>query len=336
LKIFDLSDIHSLPHSFANIFNSNSWLSVISKTYGIEFKIVVNSKKQIILPFCLLEDDFFPSVKSIPFGDYTLLNYPQTELYEALQFLRETYPNHYIETTIVDQEEPNIDNFTSSKTGSLIQINIAKWKESRDWKEAYERNIRNALNNGLAVKISTSVDSLDGFYQLHEQLRINKFSKLPQPYRFFTNIHKEYIANKKGFLLEAWNKDILIASWVILEYNNILYYKLGASNSKYLQLRPNDLLFRSLMQYGSDQGFKTIDLGYSGATKSYEGLVRFKSKEGGKIMPIFHLEHFPENFDFSLLNKKTNYLSSITNKAIGSKDIEIIRQISNNNYHKFA
>jgi hypothetical protein len=82
--------------------------------------------------------------------------------------------------------------------------------------------------------------------------------------------------------------------------------------------------------------FKTIDLGYSGATKSYEGLRRFKSKEGGEMMSIFHLEYFPKYFDVTLLINKTNHLNNITKMAIGSKNIEIIRQASDNNYHKFA
>jgi hypothetical protein len=255
LKIINYSDIQSLPASFTNLFNSNTWLSVISQTYEIDFKFVANSNNQLILPFCLLDDEFFPTFKSIPFGDYTLLNYPDTDLSDVLQILRETYPDRYIETTIVSKEVPVINNFTNTETGSLIQINIAKWKESRDWKEAYERNIRNAINYGLAVKISNSLDSLNGFYNLHEQLRINKFNKLPQPFRFFTNIHKEFIAKENGFMLEAWNKNILVASWVIIKHKDILYYKLGASSSEYLHLRPNDLLFRPLMQYGSDKGF---------------------------------------------------------------------------------
>ena len=336
MKIFNLSEIQSFPPYYKNLFNSKRWLSVISKTYKIDFKCVINSNHQFMLPFCLLEDKFFPTVKSIPFGDYTLINYPEPELSETLQFLRETYPERYVETTVVSKKIPVINKFTSINTGSLIQINIAKWKESRDWKEAYERNIRNALNYGLAVKISSSLESLNRFYILHEQLRINKFNKLPQPFRFFTNIYNEFVAQKKGFLLEVWNKDILIASWLILKHRDILYYKMGASIPEYLKLRPNDLLFRSLMQYGSDQGFKIIDLGYSGATKSYEGLIRFKKKEGGEMIPIFHLEYFPENFKKTYLQKKTNYLTSITKKAIDTNNIEIIRKTSNNNYHKFA
>ncbi len=331
-----LTDIQSFPASYTNLFNSNDWLSVISNSYGINFNAVIDNNHQFFLPFCLLEDEFFSSVKSIPFSDYTLIDYSEDTLDDALQFLRETYSDRCIETTVISKKAPSIKHFKSTKTGFLIRIDIQKWKESRDLKKAYEKNIRNALNNGLIAKISTSLDSLTGFYELHEQLRINKFYRLPQPVRFFTAIYNGFLCKEKGFLLEAWYKDTLLASWFILKHRDTLYYKFGASNSNYLHMRPNDLLFRSLMQYGSDKGFKTVDLGYSGATKSYEGLIRFKSKEGGEKIPIYHLEYFPENLSATLLNKKTNYLNSITKKAIDSKDINIIRKTSDEFYGRFA
>lgn len=336
MKIINALEIQKITSSNIHLFNSFQWLKVISNTYGIEFKAVFDESSKHILPFCLLNDKYFSSVKSIPFGDYTLIHYPNEFLIEVLSLLRKTYPERYIETTVVNSTSPHVEDYTSLNTGFLIQIDIGKWKESSDWKDTYERNIRNALNYGLAVKVSASLDSLTGFYKLHEQLRINKFKKLPQPFHFFTNIFNELIIKKKGFFLEAWNKDILIASWLILENNDILYYKFGASDLHSLNLRPNDLLFRSLMQIGNDREFQTVDLGFSGASKEYEGLIRFKSKEGGQKIPIFHLEYFPEGFDKTLMRTRTNYLKNITEKAIDSNDINVIIQTSNHDYHRFA
>jgi lipid II:glycine glycyltransferase (peptidoglycan interpeptide bridge formation enzyme) len=186
------------------------------------------------------------------------------------------------------------------------------------------------------VRISNDFESVRAFYKLHEHLRINKFKKLPQPYIFFIHLYEEFIINRRGFLLEAWNKSELIASWVILIHNKTLFYKMGASNPSQLHLRPNDLLFRSLMQYCSDNGFQTVDLGFSGTAKSYEGLIRFKSKEGGEKLPIYKIEYFPPGFDMSLIIKKTNYLNETTRKAIGSNDLSVIKEVSEKHYGEFA
>jgi hypothetical protein len=336
MKIISQEKISQFRGGCSNLFNSYEWLKVISKTYQINFSAIIEENAGFILPFCHIKDRFYPSIKSIPFGDYTLNSCNDELLNAALQLIKSEYPESYIETSLVKNVDPLIDEFNVVKYGYLIQIDIKKWKESRDWKEAYERNIRNALNYGLAVKINTSANGLENFYRLHEQLRIKKFNKLPQPIRFFSAIHDEFIRKNKGFLLEAWDKSNLIASWLILEHKKTLYYKFGASDIKHLYLRPNDLLFRSLMQYGSDKGFKTIDLGFSGATKSYEGLIRFKSKEGGVKIPIYRVERYPEDFDYNVLKRKSEYLSKITQTALESKDLSVIRKTSDEHYGEFA
>jgi len=335
LRIIEQKEIIKYTGNCFNLFNATNWLNVLSRTYNLKFQAVVDDNG-FILPFCHIKERFFSSVKSIPFGDYTLNNCDNNLLNESLHFLKTKFPESYIETSVVKNLDSNFGDFSVSKYGYLIQIDIKKWKESRNWKEAYERNIRNALNYGLAVKINKTYEGLENFYRLHEQLRIKKFKKLPQPKRFFSAIYDEFIKHNKGFLLEAWDKNKLIASWVILEHGQILYYKFGASDLVHLSLRPNDLLFRSLMQYGSDKGFKTIDLGFSGATKSYEGLIRFKSKEGGVKTPIYRIERYPENFNYNILNQKSEYLTKITTAALETKSISIIRKTSDEHYGEFA
>ena len=193
-----------------------------------------------------------------------------------------------------------------------------------------------ARDKGIVVQSKRNRVALTRFYRLHEHLRVYKFKKLPQPLRFFNAIYEEMIKQGKGFLLEAWNKNNLIASWLILSHYETLYYKMGASDPNHLHLRPNDLLFRSLMQYGSDHGFKTIDLGFSGASKSYEGLIRFKSKEGGDKTPIYRVERYPNDFDMNLLAKRTGYLTHLTKKAIDSNDLALIKETSEQHYGEFA
>jgi hypothetical protein len=334
MKIIDLIEYGNLfTKKCSTLFNCYSWLSILRKTYGLEIKVVINNENDFFLPFSILEDN---CIKSIPFGDYILINYPKVELNRALELLKETYPEHYFNISIVSKEYPIIKDFVQTKKGLLNQINIKKWKESRDWETAYERNIRNALNYGLAVKISNSFESVVNFYKLHEQLRITKFKKLPQPFVFFNNIFEEFIVNRKGFILEAWSKESLIASWVILINNDVLYYKFGASDAKYLHLKPNDLLFRSLMQYGSDNKFRTIDLGFSGTAKAYEGLIRFKSKEGGDKTPIYQIEQLPDEFNINIQNDKAKDLNELVSKAIDSNNLDIIREASKLYYHMFA
>ena len=326
----------SLPEDFENnLFTSKKWLSVISKTYGIDFFVVANNDLSFLLPFCQI-NNYFSAMKSIPFSDYTLINYSEDFLKEALLLLKKTFPEYYIETTVINKKSPDIEGYSSIINGFLVQINIPAWKISSVWKDSYERNIRKALNYGIEIKVSNEKSSVEKFYAIHEQLRINKFNKLPQPKRFFNAIYSSFIDNDSGFFLEAWHKEKLLASWLILKHNETLYYKFGASDLRYLNMRPNDLLFRTLMQYGSENGFKTVDLGFSGASKSYEGLLRFKRKEGGEKLNFYHLEYFPAGFDKSRLEEKRRFLTKITREAVASGNLSEIRKISDIYYEKFA
>jgi len=71
-----------------------------------------------------------------------------------MKLLASIYPDYYIETSVVSRSLPEVDGFSSNEYGFLNQVDIKKWRESRDWKDAYERNIRNALNYGLTVQIN--------------------------------------------------------------------------------------------------------------------------------------------------------------------------------------
>jgi len=66
VKIVQQAEIKSLFNSCSNLFISPDWLNVISKTYGIVFKAVVSNDQQTILPFCEIENGFYPAIKSIP------------------------------------------------------------------------------------------------------------------------------------------------------------------------------------------------------------------------------------------------------------------------------
>lgn len=79
-----------------------------------------------------------------------------------------------------------------------------------------------------------------------------------------------------------------------------------------------------------------MDLGYSGAAKSYEGLIRFKSKEGGDKIPLYHIEYFPPGFDKGLMEKKRQFLTTITQKALASGNRLEMRKVSNAYYGWFG
>ena len=115
-----------------------------------------------------------------------------------------------------------------------------------------------------------------------------------------------------------------------------MYYKFGASDPKYLLYRPNDLLFRKLVEYGEKNDYEKIDLGFSGLTKSYAGLRKFKKKEGNIIKDIYEIIYTPADYNFIGLEGKNIKLNKTVKEIMNKNNIAEIQEISKKLYRFFA
>ena len=77
-------------------------------------------------------------------------------------------------------------------------------------------------------------------------------------------------------------------------------------------MRPNNLIFDTLIGYAQQHQFKAIDLGLSGAGASYEGLVRFKESMGGVRKDMTYFRMVPPGYDGQAEKEFKQLLSSLT------------------------
>ena len=112
------------------------------------------------------------------------------------------------------------------------------------------------------------------FYRLH--LITRKRLGIPiQPRSLFQHLYEELIVNDKGFIILIKNKEKVIATALFLIHKNVLTYKYGASDTKYLKYRPNNLLFYVAMNHSRAKGYSLLDLGKTDVNQT--GLRRFKN-----------------------------------------------------------
>ena len=71
-----------------------------------------------------------------------------------------------------------------------------------------------------------------------------------------------------------------IAAAVFLVFNGVLTYKYGASDARFLDRRPNNLLFMDAIRWGCEQGLHTFDLGRTDL--GHESLRAFKLMWGAE------------------------------------------------------
>ncbi len=154
-----------------------------------------------------------------------------------------------------------------------------------------KRAIRKAEREGITVHVRTDIASMREFYRLMVLTR-RKHGLLPQPWRFFKNLHKHLFENGEGRLLLAEYNGQVIAGDLLLKFRDELVYKFNASDPAFLHLRPNNLLLWRAMTLGGELGCKTLDLGRCDLDN--EGLRRFKLLWGSTEETLSYY-YYPSN-----------------------------------------
>ena len=103
--------------------------------------------------------------------------------------------------------------------------------------------------------------------------RVNAKAAYFFPMKFFANLFEQFGENSELFYAEYNNR--IIAAVIILFNKNIVHYFLGGTDSEFLNLRPNNLLFNEIIVWAKKEGYEIFNLGggYSGERE----LLRFKS-----------------------------------------------------------
>ena len=338
----DLTDNRSPflhKNKWPNLFYSEKWLHVLNSEYPFQF-FGIHDQTNFLLA-AKVNHFGLRKIKSLPFCDYTIPSLDNAViLNQFIEELQHRFPDRLIELKILLPSTISIEDLKHpAKLTSYCHIVDTSNKEmiEENMHSSFFRGVRKAQRNDLTSTFTRSKEAIDTFYNIYYKLRMNKFGKLPQPYSFFEKIWEEFVNNDSGFILEIRKNSTVIASAVILEHENRWYYKFGCSLEDYLELRPNNLLFYELFHSSNKKGIDEVDLGLSGVSKSYKGLVRFKEYMGGNRKNIYSLRLEPKNYDSSLEQEFKKFTSEMTNQIVSQQpDPKTASDFSNILYPYFA
>ena len=96
------------------------------------------------------------------------------------------------------------------------------------------------------------------------------------------NFLMDYFKTLPIFNFVVFQKENPVASIVCLLNKADLHAFLFGYKSTYKNLRANDFLFDGIIKYGSELGFKTIELGGGRSTFEDDSLLKFKEKYSHK------------------------------------------------------
>ncbi len=152
----------------------------------------------------------------------------------------------------------------------------------RDARSQVRRGVAKARRAGLVVERDTGRAGLEAFYGLH--LRTRRRQGVPtQPKRFIAGFERLF-AQGLGFVLLVRHAGRAVAAALFLRCGGTLTYKYGASDERFLALRPNNLLFAEAIRLGCDDGLDTLDFGRTDLDNP--GLAAFKRSWGAVEEPL--------------------------------------------------
>jgi hypothetical protein len=176
-----------------------------------------------------------------------------------------TYLNHYLET------------------GSDLE-----YLEKKVIEKSYKYDIRQAVRNGVVCTPATSVSDMKKYYGLYVATR-TRHGLPPMPYAFFRNVWE--VLRPSGMLhlfLARWEEKV-IAGIVLLRHGDCMYALSNSSDARFLEKKPNHLLWWRGIQLAVELGVKGVDFGRTSLDN--KGLQFFKRRWGTRELEIHHYRH---------------------------------------------
>lgn len=308
-------------NQYPNLFSSPKWINVLKSEYDYRFLKIGVPDSNNFLVVAQFNQFGISKVKGLPFCDYMIPSVTDAKtLNRLINHLNKHFSDIPVELKMVLPAKigPNQLEYPLKHTAyrHIVDTSASMQRIKDNMDNSFIRGVRKAESFDLKVSITQGKEALDRFYDVYCKQRVEKFKKLPQPYSFFETICENFMSDDRGFILQAKKGKTVIASMMILAHHQTMYYKFGCSLPNYLNYRPNNQLFYRLFEHAHEHGFKQVDLGLSGVSKSYKGLVRFKEYMGGVADNIYSLRIEPAAYDATAESELQTFTSALTEKIV--------------------
>ncbi len=307
----------------SSIYHTLEWRNAFLKSFKGEdlYLIAKDGESRIagVLPLILVNTISGKALISLPYrdrGGVVSSNVASLqELLKAAKRLCLEKSAGFVELKYCDEpgnEELDLfssEGFLCRKTMEVVTLGLEKYRGSLlegIKNEPLKRNIKRGLENNLTISLESDADSLASFYKLffatRKQLGVPVYD-----FSLFRNLFDELSVKGYAKLFSVKLDNVNIAGGIFLLFKDIIIFGYGASDRKYLHLRPNDFLFYKVIEWGIGNGFKTLDFG--GDSPLLESLINFKMKWGGEkngAVSFFYLNGLKKTPEFDYCDARYN------------------------------
>ena len=308
------------------VYNSNSstfyhqigWRNAVQKTYKHKpVYLVAKEGGEIrgILPMFLMRSVIFgKKLVSVPFAPYGGVcaddEIAEKMLIEEAIRIAEEYNVDYLELRYLNKNENNLNPTTNSNYVTFIldlDINTEiVWG-------TFNNKVRNAIRKAIKSGVKVANDShIEEFYGLYTR-NMRDLGTPPHSFAFFKNLLHEFPEHTR--VVSVKYDRVSVAAMLLLYFKDTIISGWAASDRRYRNVNPNNLLYWEVIKAGCEAGYKYFDFGRS---LRGSGTFKFKKPWGGKIKQLYYQYHLFNNRknmpDTSQLNPKRQKFAGIWKK----------------------
>ena len=278
-----------------SIFHSTGWARVLHESYGYKplyFTVILDNELSVLVP--LMEINSFLTGRrgvSLPFSDYCdPIIKDNGKVEEIFDYIFNYGKKAGWKSVELRPAKTMLEHLphASFYNGHTLNLSADEQNIYSNFRNSTKRNIKKALKAGVTVKICRSLESIKEYYRLHNLTR-KKHGVPPQPFYFFNNIFRHIINKNLGVVLLAYFEGNCVAGNVYFHYKNNAYYKYGASDLQFQNLRASNLIMWEAIKYYTQNNFQHFCFGRTDPDN--KGLLQFKNGWGAEETVIKYYKY---------------------------------------------
>ncbi len=277
----------------SSIYHLSAWGTLLEEVH--RYPLIYLQEDDGIFPLALVKSRFFGNrLISLPFADYGGPCFQNedaaTRLVASCQDMARQQNVALVEVRCPDPRYAE----ALERQGFIKRCDyltfVLPLDKSRDelWRGIGDKNrnmVRKASRSGVEIATAENEKDVAAFYSLYQRT-MKKLGSPPQPERFFRRMWDLFYPDHLTLPLATY-KGSCIAAGIFLLHNNVIHHAYSCSLKQHLNLAPNDLIQWSMIEWGNERGFRSLDFG---RTREGEGTVLFKRRWGGDAikMPYYY------------------------------------------------
>ncbi len=178
-----------------------------------------------------------------------------------------------------------------------------------EFSKSCRKNIRKALNKGIAYKVTVAPEDLCEFKKIYyiTMKRNNASNYYYFGDEYFKNILKYFKENV--VLVDAIFENKVIASGLYFIYNNLIHIHLTGTLNEYMYISPEYVLRYAITIWGKENGYEIVHNGGGRSNSEEDSLYKFKKQ-------------FAQNTEFDFYIGKKIWNEEVYNRLCEYKKID--------------